>query len=141
VQPKENSLGPSRELAGESRRQFWDAHPAGDHVAYMSKSRLYRRDTNAGSRRLNDGNGFALAGPPPRQEDPKQSMYWAEAWASRRATVEHRQLMAQRDALPNQIVAGTSICSASLRGRHHHFVTLCPTHESRQPPLAIKVLG
>jgi hypothetical protein len=52
VHPKENSPGPSRESAGESRRRFWDTRPAGDHMIDFSKSRLYCHDANAGPCRL-----------------------------------------------------------------------------------------
>jgi hypothetical protein len=130
VHPKENSPGPSRESAGESRRPFWDARPAGDHMIDISKSRLYRHNATQDRFGLNDSKGFAQAGPPPRQRNTQNS---------RSIRRKHGRRVRERFSTPKSNRGGVrQSASQSLSGIRIpslHSVTLCPTHEDRQLPL------
>jgi hypothetical protein len=54
------------------------------------------------------------------------TIFWAEAWTPRLATLKHGQLMPQRNALPNQIAAGRKICPIGLNGIKIPFCELHP---------------
>jgi hypothetical protein len=61
--------------------------------------------------RLNDHQAFAPTSPPARQQNPKQSINATEAWAPGSATLQHGNLMAQRDRFQPQRGEGPGFAS------------------------------
>jgi hypothetical protein len=61
--------------------------------------------------RLNDHQPFAPTSPPARQQNPKQSINATEAWAPGSATLQHANLLAQRDRFQSQRGEGPGFAS------------------------------
>ena len=109
--PKESSHGPSvRSVCGPPWKPWDGTSPA----ATRSISPKRRPAVTAPTQDrigLNDHQAFAPSAPPTRQQNPKQSINATETRAPGSATLQHGNLMAQRDRFQPQRGAGPGFAS------------------------------